>query len=411
MKKSTIKLIHNRRNKVGDSPVCIEIYKGGSNPIRKIITTSVVVSDRQWDDKAKKVVSHRLDIQLNRQLFNQVRAIEDFEFSLINTNQELTQDTLEGFLNGSNMGNSSFLGFCLAEIGDYGIGKSTKKSHVSAYNLLKEYKSDIRFSELDYNLVTGFDRFLKMKGLAQNTLAKYHQHVKKYINLAKKKKKYTGDNPYDDFKIVRVSGNRLNLTYDELERIESLDLSSTEIEVIRDAFVLSCYTGLRFVDLFSLTINDVAINGEDITIVKRMQKVNKTVTLPLALLFNAKPLQIINRYVTNEGCFFPKITNQHVNRMLKALAVMARINQNLTFHVARHTFGTMLAEITQNPYLIMDLMGHSEIKTSMIYIHSSQERINRQLRAIDWDKSTYKQPDSIQNQPKTNQKPTENQTF
>jgi len=31
------------------------------------------------------------------------------------------------------------------------------------------------------------------------------------------------------------------------------------------------------------------------------------------------------------------------------------------------------------------LMGHGDIKTSMIYIHRSQERINKQLRVVKWN--------------------------
>jgi len=70
--------------------------------------------------------------------------------------------------------------------------------------------------------------------------------------------------------------------------------------------------------------------------------------------------------------------------MLKALATMAELTKLLTFHISRHTFGSALADISANPYLIMDLMGHADIKTSMIYIHSSQERINKQLRVLNW---------------------------
>ena len=54
-------------------------------------------------------------------------------------------------------------------------------------------------------------------------------------------------------------------------------------------------------------------------------------------------------------------------------------------NIARHTFGTNLAELTSDPYLILDLMGHSSISTSMIYIHNSKERVLRKLKKIDWN--------------------------
>jgi integrase len=64
---------------------------------------------------------------------------------------------------------------------------------------------------------------------------------------------------------------------------------------------------------------------------------------------------------------------------------MAKTRKAISFHVARHTFGTLLADITANPYLIMELMGHSDIKTSMIYIHQSEQRLKKQLQNVKWN--------------------------
>jgi integrase len=99
-------------------------------------------------------------------------------------------------------------------------------------------------------------------------------------------------------------------------------------------------------------------------------------------------LDILNKYLPNATTtIFPTYTNQHTNRLLKVIAGIAKTPMRLTFHIGRHTFGSMMAEIIQNPYLIMDLMGHADIKTSMIYIHTSQERINRQLKGLNWNLS------------------------
>jgi integrase len=150
-------------------------------------------------------------------------------------------------------------------------------------------------------------------------------------------------------------------------------------------FLFSCYTGLRFSDVTSLEKRHLIHDNGNYTIVKKMEKVEKPVTLPISLLFNGKPLNYILQYVDNKNSYiFPRITNQHMNRQLKILALNADISMRLTFHIARHTFGTMLAELTYNPYLIMKLMGHADIETSMIYIHLSQEHINKQLRNITW---------------------------
>jgi len=43
-----------------------------------------------------------------------------------------------------------------------------------------------------------------------------------------------------------------------------------------------------------------------------------------------------------------------------------------------------LAWRIKNPLTIMRLMGHQEIKTTMIYIHHSQEMMKQELRKITW---------------------------
>jgi len=47
--------------------------------------------------------------------------------------------------------------------------------------------------------------------------------------------------------------------------------------------------------------------------------------------------------------------------------------------------GANLAAATSDPFLIKELMGHSDIKTSMIYIHTSQEQIKNKLKNADWE--------------------------
>ena len=186
----------------------------------------------------------------------------------------------------------------------------------------------------------------------------------------------------------KAVSNRKNLSPVELARLEDLKIGMAfpELQLVRDIFLFSCYTGLRFSDVDTLERSHLIDGADGLCIVKKMEKVPKPVTLPLGLLFEGRPLSLLKTYNTKaSGRVFPFASNQHVNRQLKILAGMAQIDMVLTFHISRHTFGSMLADLTQNPYLIMDLMGHGDIKTSMIYIHRSQERINKQLREVNWD--------------------------
>jgi integrase len=371
------------------APIHIKVYRGiGSKaPIRKMIATGFEVKAKEWDAERGLVTRNPNSHHINKVIRDMVTSIENFQYSLLAKGKMLTLELLEEYLNDSNSGGESFTDFFRHEI-DPLLKRGTRKEHNYTYNLLVEFRKQIRFDEVNLSLIQEFDRFMRAKGLRQNTIHKHHQHINRFIRLATLKELFQDSkNPYNSFKSIKEKSDRINLSPEELKRIEELqyDDSYPEMRLAKDLFLFSCYTGLRFSDVESLE-KDHLIEGIDgLSIYKKMEKVPKPIVLPLDLLFEGKPRRIINQYLPAKGNYvFPRVSNQHINRLLKSLALDAKIKMRLTFHISRHTFGSLLADLTQNPYLIMDLMGHSDIKTSMIYIHRSQERINRQLRSISW---------------------------
>jgi len=387
----TVKTIYNRRRvdfkENPDALATIEIHVYQTNPrIRKYISTGISIPPNMWNVAAGNVSGkHPQAPHLNKILRDTMQGIEDFAYSQRATGKEMTEQMLNDHLNGIKTKYESFLDFFANEI-DPTLKRGTRKEHIYTYNMLKEFRNEVLFAEVTYSFVQEFDRFMRFeKKLKLNTIYKHHQHINRFLKLAVRKDLYSEkNNPYNDFKRKKELSDRTSLTLDELKRIEDIETGTAypELAQIKDMFLFSCYTGLRFSDVTTLERSHVLNSSEGLCIVKKMEKVPKPITLPLALLFDGKPLEIIKKY--NGNPVFPKVTNQHANRLLKVIATIAKTPMRLTFHIARHTFGSMLADTTQNPYLIMDLMGHADIKTSMIYIHRSQERINRQLRGVKW---------------------------
>lgn len=380
---------HNRLSKDGTAPIHIDIYRSGKNNLRKFINSEVSILEEEWDKKKGVVKKHPNASHLNKLIRDRIAAIENYEYSLLTQGQILTETLLEDFLKNSQNNQQSFISFFKAEI-DPLLKRGTRKEHLYTYNMLVEFRNEILFSEINLTIVHEFDRFLKLeKGLMQNTVHKHHQHINRFLRLASIKGIFLESrNPYLNFKSKKEASDRLNLSPTELKKLEGLNITAgyPELQLTLDIFLFSCYTGLRFSDVETLEKSHLVNGIEGICIVKKMEKVPKPITLPLNLLFEGKPLAILNKYVSEgKTKVFPSMSNQYANRCLKILAGMAGIDMRLTFHISRHTFGSLLADITQNPYLIMDLMGHSDIKTSMIYIHRSQERINKQLRGVNWN--------------------------
>lgn len=59
--------------------------------------------------------------------------------------------------------------------------------------------------------------------------------------------------------------------------------------------------------------------------------------------------------------------NAETNSIVKSWAKKAGIKKLVTYHVSRHTFGTMMLTAGADLYTVSKLMGHSEVRTTQIY--------------------------------------------
>ena len=251
-------------------------------------------------------------------------------------------------------------------------------------------KKRIPFSEITLDFIRKFHQYLQDtpradgKPLHINTIKHRHNILKSFILLAIDAELIT-KNPYAKFPIKGIPSRRVCLTAEELKRIEILTpLESAALA--KDLFLFGCYTGLRFEDIMELTAADITREGDKVMLHTRENKTKKLKTLPLHLLFDGKPIAIIDKYKTgNRDTLFPPTTDQSVNRILKSIAMGAGINKEITFHVSRHTFGTFMANQTKDPFLLKELMNHSDINTTMRYIHESESGIAAKLENVNFD--------------------------
>jgi len=230
---------------------------------------------------------------------------------------------------------------------------------------------------VDFNFISDFDLFLcKQKvnhdanTMVQNTRNKHHSRVRTILIRAIKEG-YLTKNPYGDFKLKGIAANRAFLTDEELLQITQHSLGGNESLIrVRDIFIFSCYTALRFEDAQNLTMNSISKekNGK-FTIRIKQEKTGENTAIPLL----PSALTIIEKYQNSDerlvcGKVLPKITNQKVNSYLKTIADLVGISKKLTHHVARHTCATTILLSNEVPIeAVSKWLGHTNIKTTQIY--------------------------------------------
>lgn len=275
--------------------------------------------------------------------------------------------------------------------------KTTSSSNHNKYIVLKanisdfirqKYKvNDIDMKKIDLKLITDFNAFLKSmkskqynKPLEQDTIAGKHSYFR-YVLRQALNEDYIRKTPYDIFKIQKGIPKIKRLTASEVIKIEELKLKTEKEENIRDIFLFSVFTGLRFTQSKTLTMDSVtAENGEYKRIFIYEQMKNKTL-LDIPLLKKAKSL--IEKYDQSDARILsnfvlPPVSNSYFNKVIKKITKSCNIPFKMTHHVARHTYAsTILMENDVGIYEVQKWLGHSSINSTKIYAKITSLKMNK----------------------------------
>ena len=369
MNKIIYNLVYNRKkclNKKGMALVQVEAYLGRK---KKYFSTKVYLKPEQWDNKKLIVKNHPNADALNRLIYEFVATIEKKELELWQQGKRISLELLKNALT-TQENNSSFISFFRQEVMNSSLKDSTKRNHLSTLMLLQEFKKNITFSDLTFELISSFEYFLQLKGYHTNTIAKHMKHLKRHVNIAINKEyieiqKYA----FRKYKIKTIENKHTHLVPEELERLENLILSGRYVKLQKslDAFLFCCYAGMRYSDFINLSSeNFVDINQETWLIYKSV-KTGTEVRLPLYLLFSGKGIAILNKYRDNLEDFFHLRDNSNANKDLIIITRLAGLSKRISFHTARHTNATLLIYNGINITTVQKLLGHKSVKTTQVY--------------------------------------------
>lgn len=173
-------------------------------------------------------------------------------------------------------------------------------------------------------------------------------------------------NPFDKIasidKIKVPESTREYLTIDEIKQLIATDCKR---ENVKNAFLFSCFCGLRFSDLCAITWGQITQDGEQMRIQLQMQKTKDPLYLPISE--QAQKYMPYRGTASANDTIFSMFSEVHSNAIIADWAKAAGITKKVTFHVARHTFATMMLTLGADLYTTSKLLGHTRIETTQIY--------------------------------------------
>ena len=263
--------------------------------------------------------------------------------------------------------------------------KTTRGNQINWHSTVKHLEAyagkQIQFKDIDSNFCDGFKDYLETatgktgKPLGSNTKNNYFSKFKAVLNKAIKDR-IIYVNPADA--VSNFSKEESQREYLTIDEVKILAKTPCKYPVLKNAFLFSCISGLRFSDVQKLQWSDVMQNADGWRLHYRQKKTKEQQYLDIneqSKILMGTPGEPTQKVFTNLKY------NDYFTTQLGEWVKAAGIQKQITYHCSRHTFAVMQLTLGTDIYTVSKLLGHTELKTTQIYAKivddKKKEAVNR----------------------------------
>ena len=302
MQKIRYRLVYDRKKKLNRQGTALVQVEAKLNRRNIYLTTHIYLRPEHWDKSTAQVINHPQAIELNALLFEFIIHLQGIELGFWKRGVQPTLALLRDAVRKKAPTTISFPAFAKSAIEASDKRPNTKENLLSTVGQLEQFRPGLDFADLTYTMLKDFEAWLRERGKGVNTVAKHLRQLRTLINEAINDGYMPADAyPFRKFKIKQEKGSHVFLTPDELRKLEAIRPTDKRHAHVLDAFLFCCYTGLRYSDFRSLNGGQIAFIHRSKWLCLKMRKTDIDIKLPLALLFDGKALDIIDRYPSAEA--------------------------------------------------------------------------------------------------------------
>lgn len=362
------------KNNEWDATNSSVIIDSGGNRSRTIYLSSVNDSIRIGQTKLKSIVA-------GFDLSGHDYTVEDVASRFV------SPDALSGVV--------GFTRKLVDELCRMGKKSMARRYRVTLSNLLKfTGDREVSWGEINSTFVTGFEEFLRKRGLCRNSTSFYMRNLRSIINRAIECDHEVPRNPFRHVYMGIDKTVKRAVTLKTVCRIRDIDLRAyPHLDFARNVFMFAFYTrGMSFIDIAFLKKSDVSngvityfrrktsqqiqvrLESQTLEIMKKLGKSNTAYLLPL-----------IGNDVADADSQYRNMYHR-VNRNLKKLGEMLQLETKLTLYVARHAWASIAHHNHVPISTISKAMGHDSETTTLIYLSSidssAVDKANRKIMLL-----------------------------
>lgn len=257
----------------------------------------------------------------------------------------------------------------------------TAENYITTLNSFAQFRGDedLLLSEVNADLMMQYEAYLVGRGVSKNTVSFYMRILRAVYNRAVEQELTEQRNPFKHVYTGIDKTVKRAISFAAVKRIKALDLLFQPVlDFARDMFLFSFYTrGMSFIDMAHLRKTDLK-HG---MIIYRRRKTGQQLTIKWEPCMQ----EIVAKYDYESSSPYllpilkPPFDNsrsqyrsalQQINKSLKMIAKLAKIDVPLTMYVARHSWASIARSKHIPLSVISEGMGHDSEATTQIYLAS-----------------------------------------
>ncbi len=328
----------------------------------------------------------------NRELIALKKRIEQSYIEIIKRQGAVTAEMLKNCIRGVNAVPTTLITAGEAEWERLRLraieinSKATYSTGRYAHKYLKEFFlsrgiEDMSFKDITLSLGEEHRLFLISKGFSNGYVNSNLIWLNKLIYTAVDQN-LIRCNPLKDMEYCKCDPPKVShITRDEIQKIMDTPSPYERQEIVRRAFIFSCFTALSQIDVVGLYPYHLFTNSAGKRYIKICRKkTNIEAFIPLHPIAE----QIISMYNTTDDSkpIFPMPNKKAVWYDLQEIAFRAGLSSGVSYHQSRHSFGTLAMSEGMPVESISKIMGHSKISSTQIYAKITEEKIAKDMNIL-----------------------------